>query len=352
MQKKNFYFISFASIGDFLIDIVLAKNIRQDSLLQKNIDARLFIIIPKQNNFLQEIIKHYEYIDLIVLDDFKKKILFYFKNFYKLNFIFTVPTFGSMPIELKIFGFLITRRPGSKFIGFNDKSGINKYFYDKEIIFDYHQPYYENLLKILDFLKINYSKEPPFLDIQIDEKLVDSKFTQYADKSYIVLHVCGKNITRSWPVDNWVKFINYFHQNYPDHSIIMTGSKQDANFINQIINNLPTADFIKNFSGQLSFNELLFLLKNSKLYIGVDTGITHLASLLNLPSLVIGNLSNPTWLPDYNPLASILFNKENCTCKGDKSGECYYLIDNKKYYRCMMDIKFDDVTNALKKYLN
>jgi hypothetical protein len=46
----------------------------------------------------------------------------------------------------------------------------------------------------------------------------------------------------------------------------MTGSKQDANFINQIINNLPTADFIKDFSGQLNFNELVFLLKNSRLW--------------------------------------------------------------------------------------
>ena len=344
--------MSFGNIGDFLMDIVLAENIKKNLESKSDFDLKLSIIVSNKNLFLEQIGEHYKHIQLIVLDNLKSKIIFFLKNFYKLNFIFTVPTFGIMPVEIKIFGFLITRRQGSKFIGFNDKSRVNKYFYDKEIIFDYHQPYYENLLKILDFLKINYNNEAPFLDIKVDEQLIDDKFNQYKDKPYIALHVCGKNTVRSWPVDNWVKFINYFHQNYPDHSIIMTGSKQDANFINQIINNLPTADFIKNFSGQLSFNELLFLFKNSKLYIGVDTGITHLASLLNLPSLVIGNLSNPTWLPDYNPLASILFNKENCTCKGDKSGECYYLIDNKKYYRCMMDIKFDDVTNALKKYLN
>ena len=51
------------------------------------------------------------------------------------------------------------------------------------------------------------------------------------------------------------------------------------------------------------------------MYIGVDTGITHLASVLGKKSLVIAEQGAPHWLPYYNDNAVIVYK-----VLGDESG--------------------------------
>jgi ADP-heptose:LPS heptosyltransferase len=43
------------------------------------------------------------------------------------------------------------------------------------------------------------------------------------------------------------------------------------------------------------------------LYVGVDTGITHLASVLKAPSLVIAHNGASNWLPYYNENSIVIY---------------------------------------------
>ena len=161
-------------------------------------------------------------------------------------------------------------------------------------------------------------------------------------KPYIIVHPFAANPIRSLPKERWQNLFDFITGTYPEHQLVISGGPSDRAealaFIRPDYKNVfYTEDIITTFLPKIG------LIDNATLYVGVDTGPTHLAAHLGVPTILIGNNSNPCWLPTYNTDVTILMHLEHCTCTSDKGGNCRETIEGKIYYRCMIEITQEEI---------
>lgn len=197
-------------------------------------------------------------------------------------------------------GKLLTRyalRVSDKVVSFKtDEKRINKRLYaavtrdfSKNIhIVDYYHSL-TNALKISPSNKrVGYKSSPSELlsmqqvmDLSVVKKckiIIGLKITSLGSRSY-----------RDWPFDNFVELSHLIGAKYPDVGIIILGGLDEFDKYEELSRKIDLP--VLNLSGA-NLREMGAIMNFFDLYIGVDTGVTHLISSLNIPMIVL-----------YHPLA-------------------------------------------------
>ncbi len=176
----------------------------------------------------------------------------------------------------------------------HEKGHWKRFFYQGWTEFDdEHTHTVLQHLKLADVLNIPrvYQVTPPNNKFEI-KKIVTGK--------YAVLHPHPKWHYKRWPIKNWINTATYLEQS--GLQIIISGgsSIDEINYISQICDQLP--DKTINLSGKLSLAELSTVIKHAQVFIGPDTGITHLAAATGVPVIALFGPTNPVkWAPwPYN----------------------------------------------------
>lgn len=103
----------------------------------------------------------------------------------------------------------------------------------------------------------------------------------------IALHGTSRD-SKLWPVENWVNLGKELaKQNL--NLVLPWASDAELNRAKQIANMLSNATILP----KLSIAELANIIANAKAAIGVDTGLSHLAAALNIPTIAIYTDTNP-----------------------------------------------------------
>ncbi len=128
--------------------------------------------------------------------------------------------------------------------------------------------------------------KPVDLPSEIQAKLLES---------FVVIHPTPLTAYKRWPLANWVELIESLSKT---HQIVLSGAPiaQDRE-LNQAIIDLLSGSAKKNIlnlDGRLSLDQLGTLLRQAKLYIGVDTSVTHLAAACNTPTITLFGATPPT----------------------------------------------------------
>ncbi len=96
---------------------------------------------------------------------------------------------------------------------------------------------------------------------------------------------------RDWPVEHFISLGKQIRQSWPNaHFLIFGGSSEHAR------TSLVKAEFgdaATRYAGRLSLRQTVAIMNRSDLYIGVDTGPTHLMSALDIPMLCSITVSHP-----------------------------------------------------------
>jgi ADP-heptose:LPS heptosyltransferase len=78
--------------------------------------------------------------------------------------------------------------------------------------------------------------------------------------------------------------------------VILTGSKDETNLTHAV--NTATAQRCSDLAGRTDLGTLAALYRNARLLVCNDTGVSHLAAALQLPSIVLSTSGNPArWAP-------------------------------------------------------
>jgi len=121
-------------------------------------------------------------------------------------------------------------------------------------------------------------------------------------KRYAVLHIHPQWHFKRWTIEGWIEIGNYL--NSLSITPVLSGSpaKAEMDYINSVLKYLPNNSI--NIAGKVSLAELSEIITQSLLFIGPDTGITHLAAATGTPVLAIFGPTNPTtwgpWPISYN----------------------------------------------------
>ncbi|MBX9906621.1 hypothetical protein K2X96_01835 [Patescibacteria group bacterium] len=285
------YFLN-GAIGDFLMVLFLMENIHKN-----NTGHRLYIITPRNVDFFKALLGAYPYIE--VLEGNRNTVTtLALKFFLKRNICITPPTPGSLPLATKVIARLLSLR--GSLIGFDDGRVINRALYTHLIPFNIDKLYCELILDILLPLGFQKKQDTPYL---VHTPMPDVLKRLGLKKSeYIILHPFASSPIRSILGEELVALVDYIQRSAPHMRIVLSGSKQDTLQI-------PESLFQKTcvIAGDVSVPELATLIDSSKLYVGVDTGITHLASVLKAPSLVVAHNGASNWLPYYNENSIVIY---------------------------------------------
>jgi len=269
-------------------------------MAEKENKPGLYIATPRNEKLFKELGEKYPHIKIIKYPWSLGKFLL------SRNTVMTSPTPGRIPLHQKIFGWVISRRQSNKLVGFEDGARINKLLFDKLIPFRTDILIIDLLFSMLEKSGVNFNRQ----DVRFNPP--EPKKNMSWRKPTIVFHPFGSSVGRSILGSKMNEMISFILESFPKHTIYISGSPDDS----KKLESLEEHKRVEKVAGKLSMPEICDLLKNTDLYIGVDTGITHMANLLGKKSLVIASQGTESyWLPYYNQRATIIYK-----IKGDKSG--------------------------------
>lgn len=113
---------------------------------------------------------------------------------------------------------------------------------------------------------------------------------------YAVLHIMPQWRYKQWHTQGWQQLIAFLIDN--GYQVVLTGSKQAEEW--QALQDLQTLlpATVINLAGQLSLGQLSRLIGEAALFVGPDTGITHLAAATGTPTVALFGPTDPErWAP-------------------------------------------------------
>jgi heptosyltransferase III len=96
---------------------------------------------------------------------------------------------------------------------------------------------------------------------------------------------------RNWPLENFQNLGQRIRTRYPDAEILIFGDRPDSAAGEKLAQAL--GEHCHCLAGKLSLRQTLALMENLDLYVGVDTGPTHLAGALGVPMVALYHCLHP-----------------------------------------------------------
>lgn len=115
----------------------------------------------------------------------------------------------------------------------------------------------------------------------------------YSEGYLLYLHGTSKE-NKKWSLEAWCKFSEWIINNTQLKIILTYSNQTELEFTQKFAEQMMNDRII--IIEKLNFLELVDLVQNAKLVVGVDTGFTHLANLLNKPTLAIYLHSDPNYV--------------------------------------------------------
>lgn len=169
-----------------------------------------------------------------------------------------------------------------------------------------------------------------------------------ARSPYLVVHPWASGFrfaAREWPPARWSELIARACK--IGMSVLISGSSADRSRAAALVAGLPGGLPVLSIAGEVSLAELAAVLQGAGAVVAVNTGVMHLAALLDVPLVA---LHGPTSRRRWGPTGS-----RSIALAPSPSPECEFLHLGFEYPRravdCMARIEVDDVFAALRSLL-
>lgn len=144
-------------------------------------------------------------------------------------------------------------------------------------------------LALLKPLGIDKKMSNPVLGKNLSDK--EKEFLNKYEKPYVVIAPgSAYGPAKDWLAENFAKVASSLH-NEKGFEIIITGSKKDRQSAQKICEDSGVK--IHNLAGETSMNEFILLVSKAAAFIGNDSGASHVAAALGIPSVAIFGSTRP-----------------------------------------------------------
>lgn len=203
-----------------------------------------------------------------------------------------------------------------------------------------------NQIKLLKGIGIKIKKEdtPYYPKIEINKSEISTELINaLIKKNKIVIHVGAGNSFRDWGTENYITLSKKLNDNGFSVFLIGHGEKEIKRG-----HEIEKKVHIKNYIGKLSIKESFYLIQNSKIYFGVDSGPLHLASLTKTPIVALYGPNIPEISGPWRETNITILQLE-LDCRPCDQRVCIYEGKDDKI-KCMKNIGVETVYEALIKY--
>ena len=168
---------------------------------------------------------------------------------------------------------------------------------------------------IIEILNIKIKKPQPnihdsvqnirLINDKVDHKLNEEKLkldiansrlsllNEKIDGVYIVVQMVSANNQvqfKNWPIESWAKFFDSICQTFPKIKFILLGDHNEEGAASYIIKR--GYKNLESYVGKTNLIDVVGIIRNSKLLLGLDGGLMHIAASLGIPTLTIWGASS------------------------------------------------------------
>jgi len=337
---KNILFIRLRLLGDIIFTIPAIE------IYKKHLpESKIYYVVEEKFREIAELIPGIH--EVIVIPRYMTlKEHFKFRKKIKTLGIDTVIDFHSGPKSA-----LLTRISGAKTrIGYKTPNRNYAYTHKTPRKFG-DSPTHSvfNQAKLLEHVGINgitIENLPFYPPINVDENTISKGIKKILKENLhnkkIVIHVGAGNRFRDWGIENFSTLIKRLIKD--NVTLFLVGNSKEEKKKGEYLKEQYGIN-INDFTGQLTVKDFLFLISQSMVYFGVDSGPLHLASLTNTPLVAlygpnIPEISGP-WRKKDVTIIQLPLNCRPCSQR-----KCIYDI-----IKCMKNIKTDVIYEAITRYL-
>jgi ADP-heptose:LPS heptosyltransferase len=149
--------------------------------------------------------------------------------------------------------------------------------------------------EVLRFLKLADVLAIPRQGTELEFPLTDSEMSMcrkiidmcgLSAREYICVHPGARDVRRRWPMENFAFIANQITAQ--GYSVMLTGSLDEKDLLGELQEKISgrVINIVESF-GHLTTGELGCVLKHSRLLFSNDTGVSHIASALHVPSIIL-----------------------------------------------------------------
>lgn len=168
--------------------------------------------------------------------------------------------------------------------------------------------------------------------------------TSMCSTPFLAIGIGTKVQSNDWEEQNWIGLVEKLKQKVPGWRLIIVGAEDEAERANRCI--AAWGDNAVNLCGKTSPRVSAAILKQAEIFIGHDSGPTHLAACVGTPCVAIFGARNlpGRWYPRGNQ-NKIIYHETDCA-------GCGLEICNEQQKKCILSISIDEVQNAVIELLN
>ncbi len=333
VKSNNILFINTGQIGDLIVSSIILEN---DQVFEGN--ERIVFVV--KNKYLQLFKSYNGKVEILGYNYIKYK----FSLLYKYKFLMNLRHIGfrkcyNLTTARGILNDQMALLSGAEEIYCLNSNWeyLTKFFgkkldkkYSKIITKNYFNEYDKNIEVIKT---INKKYVPLFNDDKVFPLIENNN-----DYDIAIAPFSSKN-NRDWEIQKFDKLITILSQKY---RIILLGSFEQRmrlyNFKNENNNIIVKA-------GELNLNDIPNVIKNTKLFLGLDSGLTHIALKVGIPLIaIIGGGNYGKFFP-YKESDKIKYLYHKMDCFG-----CEWRCIHKKPY-CLTDVSVDEVMENVNELL-
>jgi ADP-heptose:LPS heptosyltransferase len=143
-------------------------------------------------------------------------------------------------------------------------------------------------------------------------------------RPYAILAPGAGSPIRLWPADRFVAVSRALQDRHGLH-IVITGGARERDAAQCIANSLPSND-VSNLVERLPLAELPSVISGASLYVGLDTGTTHVAAALRVPTVaIISGVPNLEVWHTVGPNVTVVAGRVPCSsCYLTHPEQCHF----------------------------
>ena len=155
------------------------------------------------------------------------------------------------------------------------------------------------------------------LEVEVDGKKFSEIITEYVSKSgektdamsetrLIALHPGSGSPRKNWSQQAWINVVGEIHRRHPDVEFLIVSGEAETEVIEEFLRELNKASVPYHSARDLPLPELGGRLRDCDLFLGHDSGMSHLAAACGLSCILLFGPTAPhVWSPQ-NPDVTVI----------------------------------------------
>ena len=172
------------------------------------------------------------------------------------------------------------------------------------------------------------------------EYWMEKGVTAEGRETVIIIHPGSGSKKKVWPLDRFLKLTEVLQQHLSSRILVVLGPAEGPE-TRKIFENERPGLFI--LAKGLSLIQLASVMEGSRLFVGNDSGISHLAAALGIPTLAMFGPTDPkVWSPRGRNVMVIRKEIHCSPCPQERFFQC-------QHFECLKGIRLEEVLDGIRK---